>query len=141
LTYHSLTLWVPGTPVPQGSMRSPAAGVVLHNSPEVLSWRQAIGYACNEKWHEAPIDLPVRLRLWFYFKRPQRPQHPAFASTAADVDKLVRAVGDALQEARVLTNDARIVAVEAEKRWVATTGTRTEPGMALHLETVAEWAL
>ena len=39
------------------------------------------------------------------------------AASPPDVDKLQRAVGDALKKARILTDDSRIVQWIAGKRW------------------------
>lgn len=136
--YSSLTLWVPGLPIPQGSMRSPRAGVVLHNSPELKSWRDSIAWAAKDEWRGQPLlDQSVYLTCGFIFPKPARSRHPHWRDTAPDLDKLIRAVGDAL-EGVVLKNDARIVSVTASKKW---TGERPlsfpEPGAYIRIETTS----
>lgn len=112
-----LMLWVSGAPVAQGSMRSPKAGVVLHGSENLTAWRDQIAWAAKDKWRGKPlIDAPVKLDCQFHFNKPQRPRHEWWRDTAPDLDKLIRAVGDAL-EGVVLKNDARIAMVTASKHW------------------------
>ena len=114
-----LNIWVPGEPVPQGSMRSPKAGLVLHSNPKLKSWRAEIGWAAKDCWRgSALLDGPVSLDCAFVFTRTKRPRHPFWRDTAPDLDKLIRAVGDAL-EGVVLSNDARIVRVSAHKKWAS----------------------
>ena len=133
--YSTVSFWVPGIPEAQGSMRSPRAGVVLHNKPSLTAWRDLIGFTAKQAWGTRPLlDWPVRMTCAFYFPKPQRPQHDGWASTSLDLDKLIRAVGDALQGV-VLKNDSRIVAITAQKRWAGGVLGPQEPGLSVRLET------
>lgn len=123
----SLTLWVPGVPIAQGSMRSPKAGIVLHNSPDLKEWRENIGWAAKDVWRGKPLlDCPVELSCIFQFEAPKKPRHERWRDTSPDLDKLLRAVGDAL-EGVVLKNDSRIASVTCSKKWGV-------PGVYIHLE-------
>ncbi len=127
-----LELWVPGEPVPQGSMRSPRAGVVLHNSKALMPWRDSIAWTAKSKWRgQALLDEPVNLTCEFYFAKPKKARTDVFRDTAPDLDKLIRAVGDALQGV-VIVNDSRIVSVIAQKKWA---GGVDKPGLRLTLGT------
>ena len=81
------------------------------------------------------MDCPVRLTVAFYFPRPKKPQHEWWASTALDLDKLIRAVGDAIQGV-VIKNDSRIVVITATKRWVGSLWAPNEPGVSVRIEEV-----
>lgn len=99
--------FVDGRPVPQGSKRSPVAGVVRESSPGLHAWRDTIGLVARAKgWLGAPAEGPVAVGLVFVQKRPAkhfqkdgrklRPDAPVFPGNRPDVDKLTRAVLDAL---------------------------------------------
>lgn len=137
--YWSTRFWVDGEPVSQGSMRSPKAGVVIHDSAKLKGWRDAIAWAAKESMYGQPmLDQPVDLTCTFIFSKPKKPHHPHYADTALDLDKLIRAVGDALQGV-VVKNDARIVRVSSAKLWTGTTPfTRPTPGVYVSIETVGE---
>ena len=111
---------VTGTPVGQGSMRSPRAGVVLHSTDKLKGWREAVGWAAKEAMAgRALLQGPLYLQAWFHFAAPKsQPRRFGSKATAPDLDKLLRAIGDAL-EGIVYANDAQIARVSAEKRWVA----------------------
>ena len=107
----SVRFFVPGTPVPQGSLKSFAARgtgrVVTPQLPKVLEWRGLIAMEARRHF-DRPWDVPVVLELAFYFARPKahfgtgrnagtlKPSAPHHMSRTPDLDKLVRAVGDAL---------------------------------------------
>lgn len=112
-----LVLVVPGTPESQGSMSAVAPGVVKHDKgPQLGLWRRAIivaaEKACPHGW--VPIDAPVRVSA--VFTVPRRRSDPSSVAVPADgwrdLDKLQRAVGDALcprrPAFRVLASDMRI---------------------------------
>lgn len=119
----TLAFFVAGTPVPQGSMR--AFGSRIIQSPEVKAWRgevtaEALTAAEAAGWEE-PLDAPCQVDLTFWLPRPKRPRWRLFAATKPDLDKLVRAVFDALcprdPDLRVLAEDSRIVALTAIKHY------------------------
>jgi len=63
------------------------------------------------------IDGPVSVQVTFYLKRPASKPDDLFPSRKPDLDKLCRALGDAL-EGVVITQDSRIVHWYASK-WYA----------------------
>lgn len=86
------------------------------------AWRQAIKMICGIKYKGEPIDQPVKVTVVFYLPRPKKPRFDVPA-TAVDCDKTQRALGDGLEIAGVLKNDARIVHWDARQEY--TTG---QPG-------------
>jgi len=117
-----LNFFVPGRPAPQGSKKSVGRGRFI-GAPEYLpAWRHAVTelaiYAATEHGWDV-IDGPVSLEVVFYLERPstikvnKRP-HPI---VPPDVDKLVRAVSDALSDAGVWHDDSQVVKLVAFKRY------------------------
>ena len=127
-----ITLWVPGTPAPQGSKRHVGNGRMVESSATLKPWRATIAAAC----HEAGIaglrlDLPLYVSLRFAITRPAShygrrgllPSAPVFPQRKPDLDKLARAVHDALAtDANVIADDARIVTLKAHKHYADTPG-------------------
>ena len=121
---------MPGLPVPQGSMRL----MVTHAGPRVVhedghrlkAWRRQIVEAIRAG-RLAPFGRgePVKVKMTFVLLRPgsvsagRRPR----PTVKPDVDKLERAVLDALTESRLIWDDAQIVDVRAIKRY------DVEPGL------------
>lgn len=115
----SLSLFVPGRPAPQGSKRHVGKGVMVESSKEVKPWRESIRWAVLEWAHgELNAEGPMSVRLVFIMPRPastpKRRTPPAVKRP--DVDKLVRAVLDALSSAFVWRDDSQVVELYAAKR-------------------------
>lgn len=121
-----------GVAVPQGSMAAAAKGVIKRsNATELLAWRKAVHQALmmisgHRDWANA--DCPMRLHVVFTAPKPDQwgilgahtaPADPEQAylprvapSKRPDLDKLLRAVGDALapkSKPGAYTDDGRIV--------------------------------
>jgi Holliday junction resolvase RusA-like endonuclease len=122
-----LRLTVYGIPAPQGSTKAfvPKGwkrAIITADCKRTKPWRQAIVDAVRAdlgpEWE--PLDCPCLLRVVFYLPRPasapKRVMHP---SKLPDLDKLVRAVGDALTAAGVWKDDARVVTMLASKTYAA----------------------
>lgn len=98
--------------------------------PELTQWRTKLTTAALAAALAAgvsvPYDGPVAVEARFYVKKPQRCRSrlfERFAATRPDLDKLQRALGDALAPAKnalgVLAEDSRIVKWDSEKRYAA----------------------
>jgi Holliday junction resolvase RusA-like endonuclease len=118
-----------GVPVPQGSHRCRNGNVVPDNGPALKAWRRAVAHhaqqAMPEGWDRAG---PFGVALSFWFPRPLshhingdrarvRPTAPTWHTQTPDVDKLARAVLDALTAARVWKDDRYCAYLSAEKSW------------------------
>jgi Holliday junction resolvase RusA-like endonuclease len=93
--------------------------VITHsNRAGLLQWRADIRAALQAQLprdHRELLRGPVAVRVRFLVtKPPSVPHKRVFPVVAPDLDKLVRAVGDALEKILVL-NDAQIVGWEAWK--------------------------
>ena len=86
----------------------------------------------NQQWRGMPLTPlvgPLEVHAYFVYARPAshygtgrnahqlKPSAPAMKHTAPDLDKLQRALGDALTQAGTIRDDARIVVWHAVKRW------------------------
>jgi Holliday junction resolvase RusA-like endonuclease len=132
-----------GEPQPQGSKtivrRKGKRPVVREDNPLTQPWRQAVAaaalkaigtYTADEgtSGYNPPLEGPLQLRAVFVFARPQahfgtgrnsgrlKPSAPNYCRTRPDVDKLLRAVGDAITGI-VCRDDAQIVVAHAEKHY------------------------
>lgn len=126
----SLSMFVAGTPVAQGSKRGipiyrrTADGrewtgrVVLAESAgqRLAEWRAAIVHAARDAHPGRILDGPVALGLVFRLPRPQRPRY-GLPATRPDWDKLARAVCDALRAGGLIRDDAQIVYATVSKRY------------------------
>lgn len=117
-----LDVFIPGHPATQGSKRHVGNGRMIEMDKKLPAWRQAIKLVCGMKYRGDPIDYPVKVTVVFYLPRPKRPRFE-LPATAVDCDKNERALGDGLEQAGVLKNDARIVHWDARQEY--TTG---QPG-------------
>lgn len=131
-----MKLTVIGVPVPQGSKSAfalPSGRVVVTDGKKagaLKDWRAAIA-ACGRLWlaqngMPAPIDGPVKLTATFYMPRPKSaPKRVTRPATKPDLDKLIRAVGDALCKI-AYTEDSRIVEISGRKEFAVDSPPRAE---------------
>ncbi|WP_308646816.1 RusA family crossover junction endodeoxyribonuclease [Nocardia cyriacigeorgica] len=92
------SLRVDGTPRPQGSKNVSRTGHVYESSKHLKAWRASIALAARAH-RVRPVNAPVAVGLEFVMPRPARTpknQPPPPATQRPDLDKLERAVLDAL---------------------------------------------
>ena len=118
----SVSFRVNGDPKSQGSLNIGHHGRT-YQKQDLVDWRNLITQtailACRNAGWTLPLDEPVEVAAMFFLPRPQRPRWDTPA-TGLDLDKLVRAVGDALSPKRgmkALINDSRIIRWEASKHY------------------------
>ena len=141
----NLHFTVPGTPVPQGSpkigRRGPKA-VLLLDSAKLAVWRERVTFEARSAARRSGLpkikgcyfDEPMVVHARFYFAAPKRQRWPGIHATKPDLDKLQRAIGDALEDAKIVSNDSRICA------WPAVPGKMYgEPRAEIYVWTVREW--
>jgi crossover junction endodeoxyribonuclease RusA len=119
-----------GIPMPQGSMKAFSVGGKARVKPSggagFAQWRNAVSETARQHAPDTPHDGPLSLNIVFRFpmraSRPKKTRDAGWAwkTTAPDLDKLVRAVGDALTAAAFIADDARFVSITASK--IETTG-------------------
>lgn len=126
-----LSLSVIGTPYPQGSKRL-VQGRMVEASHQVRPWRTKIAAAARAELADTlmpafPAGEPVAMRLAFHMPRPKahyrpngelRDTAPTWNDKRPDVDKLMRAVCDALTGIW-WADDSQIVHATVAKRYVS----------------------
>jgi len=115
-----ISVFVPGRPAPQGSKRYLGRGVMVESSKAVKPWRADVRAAMLDAdgSPKAYFDGPVAVRLTFVMPRPsatpKKRTPPAIKKP--DLDKLERAVLDAIGSAGCWRDDAQVVSLIASKR-------------------------
>lgn len=137
LPEQTLMLVVTGTPIQQGSLVAVAPGVIRRESgPELVTWRDLVTSealrVCGSTW--VPANAAVQVDITLTVPRPKSlPKRAVPADGYRDLDKLVRAIGDAL-----CPNDpARFRVLASDMRIARSTSAKTHP-RPLHTE---PWAL
>jgi len=117
------------TPVPQGSMRAFVINgkpVITYSSKKLSDWRLLV--ASMAKNHvSAAIEGPVAITLRFRLVKPKSApkKKRIFADKRPDLDKLIRAVLDAITGV-VIRDDSQVVAITATKDYGSTSGVSIE---------------
>lgn len=125
-----------GIPVAQGSKRHVGKGIMVEASKNLKPWRDTLITAAMNAEGTSVYFGPVAVDLTFFFPRPKshygtgmnatllKSSAPEWKASAPDLDKLCRAVLDALTQAGVLRDDAIVVTLNAGKLYDATPGCR-----------------
>jgi Holliday junction resolvase RusA-like endonuclease len=139
---------VRGLPRPQGSMKAhvlPGGKVAMRYPPGVHAWRAQVQQAVADT--QMPrFEQAVEVRLGFDLPRPQthylpangkravpevNPKAPPHPTTIPDLDKLVRAVLDAITDAGLWRDDSQVVSLVTAKRY-----TDDRPGVLIQVQEV-----
>lgn len=148
-----ITIDVRGIPHPQGSMRThalPNGKIAVRYPPAVWDWRRQVQAAVSNhmvndvgELTTHPIPGPVEVHMGFDLPRPANhylpvnskrsvPQlkllAPLWPSHKPDLDKLTRAVLDAVTDAGLWADDAQVVSLRAAKRYVT-----NQPGVRIRV--------
>jgi crossover junction endodeoxyribonuclease RusA len=129
-----LEVTVDGIPVPQGSFRHVGNGRIISANPKLNSWRQTIAEQISQKTAVRLIDESCTVQLVFTLPRPKSvpKSRRATPTTKPDLDKLVRAVLDAISLPRytqILTDDSLVTDLHAAKRYAD----HTPPGVRIFI--------
>lgn len=134
---------VPGLPVPQGSvtamMSKAGRPFVKSVKPSLAQYRADVREEVRRRMAvDGPLPGPMSIRIEFLFPRPKAhynarggltPRAPAHPAKRPDVDKLARAVLDALT-GLVWADDAQVVRLLAVKAY----STKGEPTTTIVIE-------
>lgn len=109
-----IRFFVPGNPVPQGSMSVFDGRIVHGNSRGVKAWRATVRDAGIDAGL-LPVGGPISVELLFNIARGKtvRREEP---TTRPDIDKLVRTILDALTGVAYL-DDSQVIRLAARKRY------------------------
>lgn len=114
----SIKIVVYGSPAPQGSKKfvgvakSTGRGILAEMSKKVKPWRQDVKAAAIAARNGAsPLDGPLRVRMVFTLPKPASApkRRRTWPDKRPDLSKLLRSTEDALTDAGVIADDARIV--------------------------------
>ncbi len=110
---------VRGTPAPQGSksfkgMSKAGRAILTESSKKVRPWRQdvmAAAEALRERTGAAPIDGPVLVSMVFTLQKPASApkRRRTYPMRTPDLSKLARSTEDALTDAGIWADDARVI--------------------------------
>ncbi len=135
----SLSFFVPGLPKTQGSMKAVSKSYMKH-APGLEAWRDSVKTVAKFA-HRGPLwDGPVCGEIVFHLPFPTKkgktlkPANPEVPDHYLDLDKLMRAIGDALEKA-IYTNDVRICGMADAKIWAD-----PEPGVMIKIWQLAPGA-
>lgn len=139
-----LTVRAYGAPSPQGSkipgVTKAGKAFVREQAGEGLKhWRKSIIDATIEARaaiHHQTIAGPVAMAITFFMPRPATVKR-AQPSVRPDLDKMVRAAGDALKSAGAYKDDGNICQLLAIKRY-ATDDVENAPGVRIVLWEMSE---
>ena len=104
-----------GVPVPQGSKNVYRGRLVEAQGKKLKDWREAVKKAAEDNYQGELIEGPVELQVIFYITKPKTVKRE-FPTVPADLDKLIRAIGDALSGS-VYKDDSQIISITADKRY------------------------
>lgn len=133
-----ISFYVAGNPAPQGSKNTSAqkrngkytGKVNVYESSKALQpWRELVTWHARRARKGRTLDGPLVLTVEFYLPKPETTKYPDYPLGAPDTDKLLRAIGDALTQSKLIRDDARFVDTHASKRWA--TG---KPGALIKIE-------
>lgn len=126
-----LVIDVPGVPQQQGTKTKWGT----EENVRVIGWRQSVAdHAMELMKGDSPLHGPVRVEVGFTFPRPKahyrgkssellRDDAPVYHTSYPDLDKLQRAIGDALA-GTVILDDRQIANWNAMKKYGPTAGVR-----------------
>lgn len=118
----TVSVFVAGRPVPQGSKRHVGNGILVESAKGLAAWREAIAWqaraAAQKAGHRSDYSGPVVLDLRFTVPAPQR-LPAASPIRRPDIDKLSRAVLDALTGVWYV-DDSQVVSLCAHKAYATT---------------------
>ncbi|MEU5939387.1 RusA family crossover junction endodeoxyribonuclease [Micromonospora sp. NPDC047548] len=108
-----LRITVHGLPAPQGSKRHVGNGVMIESSKKVKPWREAVKTAARDAvgddWR--PLDEPLLVSIVFTMPKPASApkRRRTWPMRTPDLSKLIRSTEDALTDAGIWRDDARVV--------------------------------
>ena len=126
-----LTFHVVGVAAAQGSKKYVGHGRMVESSKAVGPWRESVRAAAlaamGDDW--TPLDGPLHVAIAFHLPRPKghygtgrnagvvKPSAPRYPAGKPDIDKLTRAILDAVTSAGAWRDDSQVVQLRANKVW------------------------
>jgi Holliday junction resolvase RusA-like endonuclease len=115
-----VSFFVPGKAIPQGSKRGfvvKTHAVTVDVNPESLGgWRSQVALGAIEASQGKELHGAIRLELLFTMKQPISVKR-AYPSVKPDLDKLERAICDALTGSGIYHDDGQVVSKASDERY------------------------
>ena len=151
-----------GSPAPQGSKRHVGGGRMIESSKKLRPWRQDVK-AAAEAWRSGlsemsaeglpvrvidngpdrvlalPLDYALRVRMTFTVPKPGSApkRRQTWPMRMPDLSKLVRSTEDALTDAGIWRDDARVVECVSAKRYPGEGADALDaPGCVIEIEVI-----
>lgn len=124
-----MQFFVPGVPVAQGSKRHVGRGIMVEQLKNLGPWRDSVINAAHNAPEQEVFFTEVAVEILFVFPRPKnhfgtgrnaeilKASAPKWKASSPDIDKLCRAVLDAVTMAGILRDDALVAALTATKSY------------------------
>ena len=133
-----------GTPAPQGSKKAIGRAktgrtILVESSKKVKPWRQDVK-AKAEEVREAigtTLDGPLKVSMTFTLTKPASApkKRTTWPDRMPDLSKLIRSTEDAITDAGLWADDARIVECTASKRYPREGADALDrPGVVVHID-------
>lgn len=108
------SFFIPGTPIPQGSMKIIGKRMIHTRQRDLYAWREAVGQAAMGAGIQ-PLEGNVTINAWFYLQRKKSVtrDHP---NVRPDLDKLTRAILDALTGI-AYKDDSQVTRINVSKEY------------------------
>lgn len=123
----TIVIVVYGTPAPQGSksfkgLAKSGRAILVESSQKVRPWRQDVKLAAQQVRADLGLpvlDEPLLVRMTFTLPKPVSApkRRRVYPSKLPDLSKLVRSTEDALTDAGIWRDDARVIECAAAKRY------------------------
>ncbi len=108
------SFFIPGTPIPQGSMKIIGKRMIHTRQRDLYAWRQAVGEAAQGAGI-TPLTGSVTVDAWFYMERKKSVTRDE-PNVRPDLDKLTRAILDALTGVAYV-DDAQVTRINVSKEY------------------------
>lgn len=118
------TAFIAGTPKPQGSKNAYQRGgriVLVESNKQLPEWRNNAINVFKANAPVEPLAGALVVSVFFYLPKPPSVKRE-YPHVKPDLDKLTRAIGDALTKARVIGDDGQITDFHLFKRYSDTPG-------------------
>lgn len=111
-------VWVPGTPIPQGSKSVSKSGHAYEANKKTRPWRATVADCAAEARASGEAEMlegPVAVSIAFYFQKPKSAKKSAvYNEKKPDIDKLCRAIFDSITGI-LIPDDSRVVCLTCVK--------------------------
>lgn len=120
-----------GIPIPQGSQvysttKNGRAYGRYVNHQHLMAWRESVAQAAWRNTSGEQFQGPVEVKILAYFDRPKahytskdllKPTAARYVTKKPDLDKVARAINDALEASVLMEGDETIVHLSISKHW------------------------